>query len=435
IERRVAHVTTQLPRALVPVLGSTLTTVGIFIPLFFALQELQLFLVPLAVALSFTLISSVFIALSWIPYALIWLVPEREQQVSTWSRINSGLFAQGRRYLLGFFSWRHKLRWLFYGALLAAIGLPLFAIETPDWEAGTAWPEFTQVYFDHRDAVDPWIGGLTYHFFSDTYFGSPWGGGDRQQRIYVTIRTPQGTPIEEIDKMARNYEKIARPYGEAFSFYETTVSEYSGARLVFYIKDEYLRRPEPYMFYGEAMFLAARTGNSAISVSGLGEGISTGLGGSSSSHRISLTGYSYEGLLTMAKDLRRRLKQNRRVQGVDIHGTGSWRSREDLYQYYLQLEDKALARHGLSREEVLAAISLDVNPTNTFGQVELAGRQLYLIGKNKNRQHTAAQLMDEKRIAASDSSIFALAAVATLGREKSQSVIRREDQSYQRVVE
>src|SRR5699024_1656180 len=100
IERRVAHVTTQLPRALVPVLGSTLTTVGIFIPLFFALQELQLFLVPLAVALSFTLISSVFIALSWIPYALIWLVPEREQQVSTWSRINSGLFAQGRRYLV-----------------------------------------------------------------------------------------------------------------------------------------------------------------------------------------------------------------------------------------------------------------------------------------------------------------------------------------------
>src|SRR5699024_9610646 len=51
-----------------------------------------------------------------------------------------------------------------------------------------------------------------------------------------------------------------------------------------------------------------------------------------------------------------------------------------------------------------------------------------------NRQNTAPQLMNEKRISASDSSTFALASVATLGREKSQAMIRREDQSYQRII-
>ncbi|HKL20223.1 MAG TPA: efflux RND transporter permease subunit, partial [Tichowtungia sp.] len=72
---RLDYIKKELPNTFVPVFGSTLTTVGIFIPLFFAMEELQLFLVPLAVALTFTLVSSVIVALTWIPYSLIWLVP------------------------------------------------------------------------------------------------------------------------------------------------------------------------------------------------------------------------------------------------------------------------------------------------------------------------------------------------------------------------
>ncbi len=432
LENRITHIQKQLPRALVPVLGSTFTTVGIFIPLFFAMEELQLFLVPLAVALSLTLVSSIFIALSWIPYSLIWLVPGTDQKSSGFLQLKSDLFSRIRRFLLMLFTWRHKLRWLFYVGFIAAIGIPLFAIETPDWEEGTDWPEFTQVYFDNRADIDPWIGGLTYKFFNDTYFGSPWGR-DRQQRINVSIQTPQGTPLEEINKMARNYEKIAKPYEEAFSFYETQISEFSGARLTFYIKDEYLTRDAPYIFYARAQFLAARTGNSAISVSGLGDGISTGYGSSSSSHRISLSGYSYDELLQLAHDLSSRLKQNRRVREVDIHGTG-WYSRDDLYQYFLQLNDEQLALHGLNRAEVLNAISLDVSPTNTFGKVDLAGQQMYLIGRNKNLQNIPNEFMDEKRVTESDSIRFSLAEVSELGRQKSQSQIRRENQSYFRTV-
>lgn len=454
--RRFDHVSEQLPRTLVPVLGSTLTTVGIFIPLFFAMEELQLFLVPLAVALSLTLISSVFIALSWIPYALIWLVPSQEEAEGEWEeeqgRIGEGtdsrpgaaagpgrrsLFGYVRRPLLWVFGWRHRLRWLFYAALVAVIGLPLFAIDEPDWDAegaqATWWPEFTQVYFDNRSDIDPVIGGLTYRFFSDTYFGSPWGGGGRQQRIFIRIQTPQGTPLQEIDKMARNFEKIARPYAGAFSFFETELSEYGGARLVFNIRDQYLYRTEPYQYYAEAQYLAARTGNAAITVTGLGNPISTSFGSASSSQRISLVGYSYEDLLALARDLRRRLQQSRRVQEVDINQS-SWYSRDDLYQYYLQLDDQALALRGLDRREVLDAISLDMNPTNTYGQVEVNGRRMYLIGRNAQRQAYPAGLMAEKRIGRRDSVTFALEEVARLGKQRSQSAIRREDQAYQRTV-
>src|SRR5690625_6157001 len=80
---RIQHVRNELPNALVPVIGSTLTTVAIFIPLFFAMEELQLFLFPLAIALTLTLLSSVVISLTWIPYSLVWLVPYSEKTEKT----------------------------------------------------------------------------------------------------------------------------------------------------------------------------------------------------------------------------------------------------------------------------------------------------------------------------------------------------------------
>lgn len=432
---RVVHVKKHLPRTLVPVLGSTFTTVGIFVPLFFAMEELQLFLVPLAVALSLTLISSVFIALSWIPYSLIWLVPTKKNRDQSKESANGkGFFGYIRRPVLWLFHWRHRLRWLFYAGLIIIIGIPLFAIEEPDWESDTSWPEFTQIYFDNRNEIDPIIGGLPYRFFNDTYFGSPWGGRERQQRINITIRTPQGTPLEEINKMALNFEKIVQPYAEAFSFYQTQITESSGtAYMQFYIKDEYNFRVEPYIFYYEAQYLAARTGNSAISVSGLGDSYYNSFGSSSMGQRITLTGYSYDELLDLAKDLRRRLQRNRRVQSVDI-SAGGYGARDDLYQYYMALNDEELALRGLSRRDVLEAISLDINPTNTFSRVDINGMQMYLIGRNANRQRFPEALMDEKRIGTQDSVTFALHEVATLGREKSQSIIERENQAYRRTV-
>ncbi|MCC5906899.1 MAG: efflux RND transporter permease subunit [Balneolaceae bacterium] len=423
---RIEHVRKELPYTLVPVFGSTLTTVGIFIPLFFAMEELQLFLVPLAVALTLTLVSSVLIALSWIPYSLIWLVPAtiKKEERSLKKKMHRLL----NRVLMRFFYWRRRFRWVLYAGLIALFGIPFFAISEPDWE-DTRWPEFTRTYFDNRSDIDPWFGGLTYKFFNETYFGTPWGG-PQQERIFINIQTPQGTPMEEIDKMARNFEAIAMPYIDAFDFFEADIYEYHGARLQFYIKDEYLYRPEPYIYYAEAMFLAARTGNSAINVSGLGDGYSSGFGGGMSGQRITLRGFSYDELLLLAEDIAARMKRNPRVREVDIHSTG-WR-RDNLFQYVLNLDENRLAMKGLDRISVLDAIQLDVNPTNIRGQVDLNGEQLYLIGSNQVQTQYEEDFVNQAR--RSGDKLFTISEVADLTREQTMSQIIREDQSYQRTV-
>lgn len=426
-KERVEHIAKELPKSLVPVMGSTFTTVGIFIPLLFALDELRLFLLPLAVALTLTLMSSVLIAFTWIPYALIWLNPVRKSEKRKVKKRKKVSFS---RFFLVIMVWRSRLRWVFLVTLIATIGIPLFLIEEPDWE-DTSWPEFTQVYFSNRDAIDPWMGGLTRRFVEDTYFGSPWGGS-YQEYITVNIRSPQGTPLEEIDKLVKQYETIVKPYEYAFTYYEAEMSEYFGAYLRFAVDPEYLYDNAPYLFYGEATFLAARTGNVATSVYGLGlQGISTGFGGSSSSQRITLTGYSYNELVDLANDIKRRLEKNRRVRDVDINSSGYY-SRDDFHQYKLVFDKELLMARDLNEYEILQALTLDLNPANTFGKVEFEGREMYLIGRSEEERLYEENFISNIRNTRTSS--FNVGGVAEIRKEKALNQIRRTNQAYERTI-
>tara|TARA_R110002096_G_scaffold406782_3_gene605150 strand:- start:13951 stop:17106 length:3156 start_codon:yes stop_codon:yes gene_type:complete len=427
-DERIAHVKKELPKSVIPVLGSTFTTVGIFVPLLFALDELRIFLMPLAVALTITLISSVVIAFTWIPYSLIWLTPISRAKKKS-SKINLSSIIQ--RALLWVLIWRNRLRWVFILALIGTIGIPLFLIKTPDWDKETKWPEFTKTYFDNREDVDPWIGGLSYKFKKDTYFGSPWRGYS-EEVISVYIRTPQGTPLSEIDKIVKNYEMLAKPYAHSFLYYEANLSEYYGARMKFVINPDYFYDVAPYYYFGEAMYLAARTGNVATSVSGFGDGTSIGFGGSSSSHAIRLTGYSYDELYELAREIERRLTKNRRVKDVDVNSS-SYYGRDDFHQYELDLDEEKLLARGLNKYEVLSALAIDINPVNTYGRVEFQGQEMLLIGRSEAENFYEEDLMKKTRTSASAS--FDLSSIGKIKKQKALTSIRRTDQSYERNID
>jgi len=422
---RIEHIVQEVPKSLVPVLGSTFTTIGIFVPLLFALEELRLFLLPLAVALTLTLISSVLIAFTWIPYALIWLNPMEKVHKNT-KKAQTGTLT---RLFLIVLVWRSRLRWVFFAVVIAIIGLPLFLVEEPDWE-NTSWPEFTQLYFNNRSEIDPIIGGLTRMFVDETYFGSPWKG-NYQEYVTVYIRTPQGTPLEEVDKIVQNYEKIVEPYAYAFTYYEAEMSEYFGAYMRFAVDPDFLYDPAPYYFFGEAMYLAARTGNVATSVSGFGDGISTGFGGQSFSHNIQLSGYAYAELENLANDIRQRMERNRRVREVDINAS-SYFSRDDFHQYKLVLDKELITSKGMNEYEIIQSLSMDLNPTNTFGKVEFEGREMYLIGRTEGNRLYEENFVNTIRNTKAVS--FSIGEVAEIKKEKALNEIKRSNQAYERTI-
>jgi len=499
-KERIKHCVQEVPKAVVPVLASTLTTVGIFVPLLFALDELRVFLVPIATALSLTLVASAIIAFTWIPYAYVWLIPSRFAKVLPSQKTNKRAYFFGeirtkwhsilrsfgkkrpkkKMYGYRFFYYRNRLRYVLLAVLIAAVGLPTFLLEETLFVSkdklkktpfGTytvpkdSVPAFVSWYFDYRDVIDPWVGGLPYYFNRHVGFGSPWNF-NYPERISVRIYGPQGTPITEFDKAVKNFELVAEPYKEAFSYYEAQISEYGGVRMSFEVKDEALFTAAPYRFLGEAMYLGARTGNLWCSVSGFGNSISTGMGGSFNSQRIVLYGYEYDKLKDFATSLKVRLQKNSRVKNVDINATNSYSDNEYL-EYTFDLDEEALAARGIDKRAFLRSAGVDLNPANSLGQVFIEGEELSFLGRNVyDRKVYAPEVLSRKRSSPTQlqnntvgslqlpqtqnetaennrlnstpqniaQTLFSINDIGTIKKAKALSAIRRENQEYQRVI-
>lgn len=455
-QARIKHIKQHLGDAWVPVIASTLTTVGIFVPLLFALDELRIFLVPLAIAITLTLCSSVLIAFTWIPYAYIWLWPlpsaSHTTEIIKKRRVRLPFGSLPKLNFIKKWSWlrflhyRNRFRFLPILLLVIALGLPTFLLDETHFVRKTelqqnffgqaqvkegSLPKLAEWYFSKQRDIDPWLGGIPYRFNQKVSFGNSWGFPYREQ-IYARVTGPQGTPLEEFDKIVKNFEKAAKVYEEAFSYYEVSISEFNGASMQFIIKDEALSTPAPYRFLGEAMYLGARTGNVWSVVSGFGVSINTAGGSSSISERIVLRGYDYDQLTDFANYLKGKLEENSRVRDVDINGVNY--NKSDYQEYKLRLRNEDLAALNMDRGAFLQAIALDMNPRNAMGRIFIEGQEMSLIGRNTvDRKVYAEEMLSRKRNTI-DTTLFSIDGIGSILKENALSSIKREDQEYERVI-
>jgi len=436
-EERISFIVSGLKKLIIPISGSTLTTIGIFIPLVFALEELRAFLVPLAITMTISLAASVLISLTWIPYSLIWLLPVRKEKTVYKNYFKSPFKFKinFQRSLLLFFHYRKKAKWMMLILTILIIGLPFYLIpekeksQNENVEEKKWYSTISDFYFENRKMIDLTTGGLGYQFYSKTYFGEPWKWHD-QEVLSVTIRTPIGTPIEELNKIAKNFEDLPKPYSHAIDYFETSLSEQYGAYIQYYFKKDYLYSSEPYLLKNDATYLAARTGNSIISVSGFGDGFSSG-GGSSFNFRISLKGFSYDELQKLSVELKQKLEQNKRVRNVETNKSGFW-YREDLYHFSYQPDNRVLVENKIKKYELISLLQSEINPKNTYGQVEFSGQKPYLLAVTNSKNIYQTDFQNQPRQLGKR--YFDLNSSGKLTKESVMSSISRENQEYTRYI-
>ncbi len=365
--------------AVVPVIAATATTIGIFIPLYGTIESLQAFLVPLATALTVSLSASVVVSLTFIPF-----MTDRNggTEAGPW---NDAGWQSGLR-------WRHKGRFVLAAAVLASAG----------W---TGWTATKQVRL-----------------------GDPWRlpGGDV---ISVFVRPPQGSPLEETDKILRSFEAVALPYADLTEQMVTEISESYGGNLAITLKEGAAVVPDAYRLLNDLAYLSARTGNVASSVMGLEQSFGSGFAGQQAQHRIVLQGPGYRELQQVAETLAGRLQENPRVRNVDVNA--QWGGRPNR-NFVLRPDGDRLATHGLDRSALLDALALDLGGRTPFGEIEWNGERMALIGRAEDGRMREQTFRERVRTQRSGS--FRLTDVADLGREEALARIIRRDQSYERAV-
>lgn len=450
-----------LQEVVTPILGSTLTTVVIVLPLLFSLGSISLYLSPLVLTLTLALVISAVVSLVLVPHLLNLTQvkhheprptasePARDTQPTTGQNQHNGYYHRKRNWVLAlawhYYVWRRRFRYYVIVGFVLLIGIPVYLIPEPAATSSTAapgvfppqrqspqasqWPTWIQTYFQYRQHIDPWIGGLGYRFYRQTYFGQL-PTNLEEEHLRVTIKPPLGTPLALLDEITTSFEQVIQSYSSILHQWETLVTETGGSSIAIRLKPAFVHHPASATLKNELMQRAAYTGNLRIAIHGLGEGYLTQSSQTPASFWIRIRGHSFDELRRLAGQLQNALKQDPKVLHVETHQ--AWQLTDRGWQYVLDLDPEAMLHHQLHRAGLLTHLEDQIQPRHlSLGVLTMAEKTLPIYVYAPPRSDYLEAFMSLRV----DTPIpFDLSSVATLKKEQVMPRIEKEDQSYSLVL-
>jgi len=421
-----------------PLLGGTLSTMAVMLPLIYLSGELQDLFLPFAVLVGLTLAASLISAALLIPVMSRYL-PTPEQVLISWRGLRRHAAAPYR------LSARFPKTTLLVVAL--TLGLPLWLVPSSLDPPAEGWPTpverlaglytdvmGSEVVRDSREWLDPALGGVIRPFFQDVDFGQRWSFETRPE-VSVRMQFPPGNPVARADSLMQIFEQSALA-SPAVSRTLTNVSErVASMRVQFF--EEALETAEPYLVRERLIQRAAgQIAGIRVYIGGLlPQGYSSGIGGMVSGMRVEALGPNYEDLEALTETFAGRLRDgSARVAEVNTNAGRGWRS-ETREVLHFRWDPDAAARTGVGADR-LAAILRPVFSTQRpsfFTPIEDHPRLPVRIAVRDADQLDVARLLEQPQVV-SDSAQVKLAALTDFAIIETPSAIEREDQQYKRYV-
>jgi len=386
-------------QVVLPVVASTATTAIVLVPFLFLQGELRLYYVPLAFAVGFSILASLFVAFTF--------VPSMAARLGEWSgRRTTGCpppAGPAPPYVRG------------YRALLAgALDHPFVVLLVC---AGALWGSW-KLFDAHVTRGVRW---------SD-YFG-------QETYISIQIQFPRGAGLERTDALASSFEERLAGIPEV-KRYETYVQpQWASIRVTF---PKALERSRVPVAIKERM-VAYSYGFSGVDVRVYGFGPSFyGGGGSPPNYSVKMYGYNYLALRDYADHLAGRLKHFSRIQNVDPNSSGFFYERDRAFEYALEPRRAALAGYGLSVKDLLDYVSSNVTgsaPGGALGgRIHVGEREVPFVVKLAGYEDLDVQGLEGLRVRGAGGRVARGGDVASVDRREVLARIVREDQQYERTV-
>ncbi|MFQ5570012.1 MAG: efflux RND transporter permease subunit [Rhodothermales bacterium] len=422
-----------------PLLGGTLSTIIVMLPLVYLSGELQTLFLPFGVLVSLTLMISLVSAVLLVPVLSRFLpLPEVQRHRRRWLR---RIIAMPYRLVARFPR-------LSLAVLFLALGLPLWLLPHQIEEPREGWPEpvvrLARVYNETvgservdqaREVLDPALGGVLRPFIRKANFGPSWSYEPRPE-VYVRLGFPPGNPIERADSLMQRFERIALASSSVERTIVRVLERSASMRVQF--EPASLQTSEPYVMreklIRQAVFLAGIT----VSVGGLlPEGYYSGIGTGISGLRVEAYGPNYEDLEALCERFAAHVrKRSRRVMGVNTNaGRYSYRSDQTREVLRFRWDAEAQARTGVTASWLsgtlrpVFATRFPVLYADLEGQTRMPVR-IVMGGAD---DVDVARVM-ERPLALGDSSQVRLAGLASYRIEETPSGIERYNQQYKRYI-
>lgn len=363
-----------------PLVGGTLSTMVVMLPLVYLSGELRALFLPFGVLTCFVLAASLATAAIVVPVAGRFL--ESKAPVRPASRRLRRLVALPYKLVARFP--KTSLT-----AVILLLGLPVWlfprqisSVDASDADPSSPGYRLATVYnaaFDHpwvrsvRDWTDPALGGLMRKFSREVTFGDRWRPQDRPS-VYVSLTFPPGHPIARADSLMQVFEREALASPSVYRAIVNVSESRASLRLQFEEAD--LQTAEPYLLRERLISHAVNTGGIRISVGGLiPDGYYSGSGSSISGIRLEALGPSYEDLDAMLSQFATYISgRSRRVAAVETNSSRYGYSYDQSRQVLrFDWTAESQARSGVSSGQLAAALRPVFRADRPTSYVDLEG--------------------------------------------------------------
>ncbi|MDR0743580.1 MAG: efflux RND transporter permease subunit [Tannerella sp.] len=418
------------------IFAATLTTVGALAMIFFLNEKIRLNLQDFAAVVIINLTVSLAVSLLLVPAVIENMKIKRKQIRLKVKRLrfnprkavvyfNTFYFSM-IRFLL-------RLRPLVIILLVLAFGLPVFMIpEKIEGESGFAkrYNEIagsTTFKEKVRPILEKSLGGTLCLFVRKVFDGSYFSGND-ETRLTIAASMPNGTTIEQMNRIIRQMESYLSRFKEIRQF-QTSISNPRQANIQVLFTESAEKTGFPYQLRSNVISKALQLGGGSWGVYGLRDhGFSNDVRENAGSMRVKIYGYNYDDLYLHAGALRERLLTYRRIKEVIINSRFSW-YKEDYHEYTFSLDRKRMASEDIRPYELYASVS------PVFGRDLLCG---YVNGdeqieniKTSSKQSRLYDLWSLANMSRTlDGKYYKTGALATIEKTQTPQNIVKENQQY-----
>ncbi len=420
-------------KAFLAILAATLCTIGSMSVIFFLKEEQKINLIEFALVIIVNMSVSLVISL--------FLIPALMEKVVLKTQGSRRSFRRKRKILriTRIYGWyirfSKRQKWVYIVLFIMGFGLPIqwlpkkiekegTGVEWYNKSLGNDW--FTE---NIRPTAEKVLGG-SLRLFSEYVFENSFYSEPNRTTLYARGKMPEGCTIQQLNEAVMLMENFLSKFDE-IEMFQTSITAYNNSAITIQFKPKYEFGSFPYFLKEEITSKAISLGGMDWSVYGVGRGFSNELNSGYKNSRIILEGYNYDQLYQYANQLKHKLEENERVQGVEISGSSGWNTKT-LYEYSIDFNHEGFGLNGIEitqfysflKDKVYKANLSSVYANNELQPVSLVSDSYgtFNVWELNNRPVS----IGEKQ--------FKLSSFGSVGKQKSGNDIYKTNQQYQLVV-
>lgn len=417
------------------ILASTLTAAGALSIVFLLKENQRLLLIDFVQAIVINLLISLPVAYFFIPAMLQRLPVDIVSKQTKFKRKKqllqlTNLYCKQLRLMLRF---RKSLILCF----LLAFGLPLFLLPK-EIDGDNTWVNIynatigSEFYNSKlREPLNRYLGGSLF-LFAGSQSGTNRSGIDPDARteLQVNINMPKGATLTQMDQVVRRFERYLGQYSRKLDVFTSYVNNANNAKISISFKKAY-ENHLPYALKQSLESLAVNEGAADFAIYGVGRGFSNAINFDNFDSSISLKGYNYQQLKTLALRVKDSLTKIPRVQSILI----STQERYNLMptqEYQVKIDDpKQLYLHNSRKRDIGYALNQSNESVVDLGAVSsVSGEPMDVrLYHNRNAPSGIWDLMNTQ-LQLNDSAILRMANMASIEPVTTTDDIVRKNQEY-----